>query len=320
MDKKLIVVLGPTATGKTALSLELASALDGEIISGDSMQVYRGMDIGTAKIRPGQARINGKEIPHHLIDILDPDQEYSVAHFKLMAEALIREINDRGKTPVITGGTGLYINSLCGGYLFLPDSGKAKDFREEKERELAASGTEELHKQLREIDAEAARRIHPHDTYRVIRALEVHHLTGQTMTAIRERGQSLPPVSGGVLLCGLIMERDMLYQRINERVEGMMKEGFVEEVEGLLARGWRRELRSMRALGYRHIAAFLAGEMTKAQAVEEMKRDTRHFAKRQLTWFLRDKRIKWFDAGKHSTLRDLKEAVLKEARDVLWEE
>ncbi|MCL2678441.1 MAG: tRNA (adenosine(37)-N6)-dimethylallyltransferase MiaA, partial [Clostridiales bacterium] len=290
MQKNLIVVLGPTATGKTALSLELASALDGEIISGDSMQIYRGMDIGTAKIRPNETQINGRTIPHHLIDILDPDQEYSVAGFKLMAETLINEIKNRGKTPIITGGTGLYIQSLCGGYLFPPDSGKAREFRTQKERELAEAGeagTEELHKRLRLIDAEAARKIHPHDTYRVIRALEVFHLTGQTISAIRERGQSLPPAPGKIFLCGLIMERDMLYRRINERVEGMIREGFIEEVQGLLAQGWRRELRSMRALGYRHIAAFLAGETSKEQAIEDMKRDTRRFAKRQLTWFLR---------------------------------
>lgn len=287
---KLIIILGPTASGKTDLSLDIAQALDGEIISGDSMQVYRGMDIGTAKLPLDQRR----GIPHHLIDIIDPDQPYSVADFQTMTQTLVREIHARGRMPIVAGGTGLYIWSLIHPYLFGPQEGAQDAFRAQKRAELAQKGSQELYQELQTLDPAAAAKIHPNDSHRLVRALEVYHSYGKRISDIQAESQRLEPPPYDLLLIGLHMERQCLYQRINQRAEQMVQAGLVEEVRGLLENGYSRALPSMQGLGYRQMAAYLAGEWTLPQALERLQTDTRRFAKRQITWFKREPRIQWF--------------------------
>lgn len=292
MKPKLIVILGPTAVGKTALSVELAAAVDGEIISGDSMQFYRYMDIGTAKIRPEEmVSRSGKLIPHHLIDIINPDEPFSVADFQKAATELVLDINKRGKTAILAGGTGLYVSALIDGYTFGKNDGEDPEFRRLKKQQLEAEGGEALLKELAAIDPEAAARISPSDGKRIIRALEVYHLSGKTIT---EQSAKQPP-DWDIVLIGLTRERGQLYDRINQRVLIMLEDGFEEEVKNLLAMGYGRDLKPMQGLGYKQLCMYLAGEITYDEAVYLIQRDTRHFAKRQLTWWRRDCRVNWFD-------------------------
>lgn len=289
---KLLVLLGPTAIGKTALSLEIASHFGAEIISGDSMQVYRGMDIGTAKIRPEEMR----GIPHHLIDIHEPEEPYSVAEFQEQAGALIQEIGNRGKLPFIVGGTGLYIESLCYGFQF--SAAPADEaFRAEQEAYAEMHGAQALHDRLAAVDPDSARRLHPNDRRRIIRALEIQHLTKTTLSESLASQEKQSPYD--LLLIGLTMDRQMLYNRIEDRIDDMLAAGLVAEVEELLRRGCHRGLVSMQGLGYKEIAAYLEGEMTYEEAVTLLKRDTRRFAKRQLSWFRHMKDIRWVDVGGH---------------------
>jgi tRNA dimethylallyltransferase len=286
----LLVLLGPTAVGKTRLSLDLAKAWQAEIISGDSMQVYKGMDIGTAKIPPSEQ----EGIPHHLIDIRKPDEPYSAADFQAEAGAAIAAIGGRGKLPFIVGGTGLYIESLCYRYQFA-DNGSDEAFRMEQEQFAAEQGAEALHLRLAAIDPQAAARLHPNDMRRVIRALEVHHLTGQTFSEQQAGQTKESPYE--LCLVGLTMERAELYRRIEQRIDLMMEQGLVDEVRLLLEREMPPHAVAMQGLGYKEIAAYLRGECTLAAAVELLKRDTRRFAKRQLSWFRHMKDIHWIDMG-----------------------
>lgn len=285
---KLLVLIGPTAVGKTKLSLDLAKEFQCEIISGDSMQVYRQMDIGTAKL-PMRQR---EGIPHHLMDILDPDEPYSVADFQLQCRTLIDEITNRNHTPFIVGGTGLYVESVCYGFEF-SDHGADDEFRQEMVEFAAAHGNEALLERLREVDPESAERLHANDQRRVIRALEVYHLTGEPLSNQLARQKKESPFE--LCIIGLTMDRQMLYKRIEARVDMMMEEGLVEEVRQLLAQGYSRNLVSMQGLGYKEIAAYVEGEMSLDAAVELLKRDTRRFAKRQLSWFRHMKDIHWVD-------------------------
>lgn len=284
----MLVLLGPTAVGKTRLSLELAEALGAEIISGDSMQVYRGMDIGTAKIAP--AEMNG--IPHHLIDIHDPQEAYSVAEFQEQGARLIEEISGRGKLPFIVGGTGLYIESLCYGFRF-SEAVADEAFRSEQEAYAEAHGAEALHARLVAVDPASAERLHPNDRRRIIRALEIHHQTNVPLSASLAGQKKESPYD--LCLIGLTMDRQILYKRIEDRIDQMLAEGLVAEVQGLLEKGYGRSLVSMQGLGYKEIAAYLEGETTLAEAVVLLKRDTRRFAKRQLSWFRHMKEIQWVD-------------------------
>lgn len=286
----LLVLVGPTAVGKTGLSISIAKAWNCEILSGDSMQVYKGMDIGTAKIRPEE--MGG--IPHHSIDIVRPDQTFNAADFQRMARPLIADIASRGKLPFIVGGTGLYIESLIYGYEF-SEGGADEAFRREQQAVLAAHGEQALHDRLREIDPLTADRLHPNDHRRVIRALEVAHLTGipQSEHLAHQRRES--PYR--LCLLGLAMERERLYRRIEERIDEMLAGGLVAEVAGLLAAGYGRELPAMQGLGYKEIFAHLAGELTLAEAVALLKRNTRRFAKRQLSWFRHMSEITWIEAN-----------------------
>jgi tRNA dimethylallyltransferase len=290
LKRKLLVLLGPTAVGKTRLSLELAAAYDAEIISGDSMQVYRGMDIGTAKITPEEMQ----GIPHHLIDIHDPDFPFSAAEFQEQGRRVIEEISDRGKLPFIVGGTGLYIESLCYGFRF-SEAVADEAFRKEQDEYADKHGALALHARLEAVDPVSAARLHPNDRRRIIRALEIYHQTDQTLSSSHAGQKKESPYD--LCLVGLTMDRKILYKRIEDRIDQMLAEGLVEEVRGLLERGYGRGLVSMQGLGYKEIAAYLAGEMTYEEAVILLKRDTRRFAKRQLSWFRHMNEIEWIDVG-----------------------
>ncbi|NQX48956.1 tRNA (adenosine(37)-N6)-dimethylallyltransferase MiaA [Paenibacillus tritici] len=286
--RKVLVLLGPTAVGKTRLSLELAEAHGAEIISGDSMQVYRGMDIGTAKITPAEM----KGIPHHLIDIHDPQDAYSTAEFQEQGARLIEEISSRGKLPFIVGGTGLYIESLCYGFRF-SEAVADEAFRSEQEAYAEEHGAEALHARLAAVDPASAERLHPNDRRRIIRALEIQHQTNVPLSASLAAQNKESPYD--LCLIGLTMDRKILYKRIEDRIDQMLAEGLVAEVQRLLEHGYGRSLVSMQGLGYKEIAAYLEGETTLEEAVVLLKRDTRRFAKRQLSWFRHMKEIQWVD-------------------------
>lgn len=286
--RPLLVLVGPTAVGKTKLSLQLAKHVDAEIISGDSMQVYRYMDIGTAKLPVSQQ----EGIVHHMMDIHEPDEPFSVAEFQDRCTALIEEIDDRGKIPFIVGGTGLYVESVCYGFEFNQE-GSDEAFRMEMAAFAEQHGNEALHERLKLVDPDSADRLHPNDVRRVIRALEIYHLTGIKMSD-QLAGQKREP-KYNLCMIGLTMDRQLLYNRIEDRIDLMLEEGLVQEVEQLLERGYSRQMTSMQGLGYKEIAAYLEGEMSYEAAVQLLKRDTRRFAKRQLSWFRHMKDIHWID-------------------------
>lgn len=285
---KVLVLVGPTAVGKTKLSIEIAKQFNCEIISGDSMQVYRHMDIGTAKITPEEMQ----GVPHHLINIHDPDHAYSAAEFQQQCRTLIEDIHKRGKLPFIVGGTGLYVESVCYGFEFT-DVGADEAFRAEQAAYAAEYGPEALLERLRQVDPVSADRLHANDQRRIIRALEIYHLTGEPLSAKLEGQTKQSPYD--LCLIGLTMDRQMLYNRIEERIDVMLQQGLVEEVSSLLERGYGPELVSMQGLGYKEIITFLQGEGTLEEAVTLLKRDTRRFAKRQLSWFRHMKEIVWVD-------------------------
>lgn len=285
---KLLVLLGPTAVGKTKLSLEIAQRYNCEIISGDSMQVYRGMDIGTAKASQAEQQL----VPHHLIDIHDPSYPFSAAEFQERVKALIQDIHSRGKLPFIVGGTGLYIESVCYDYQFT-DVSMDEAFRQAQEEYADTHGEEALHDKLRVIDPESADRLHANDRRRVIRALEIFYMSGQTMTAHLASQKKESPYE--LCIIGLSMDRALLYKRIEERIDAMVQEGLVEEVQGLLDAGCPKQAISMQALGYKEIVSYLEHELSFEEAVTLLKRDTRRFAKRQLSWFRHMKDIDWVD-------------------------
>ncbi|MDN3014660.1 tRNA (adenosine(37)-N6)-dimethylallyltransferase MiaA [Paenibacillus sp. BSR1-1] len=285
--QKLLVIIGPTAVGKTKLSIEMAKQFNGEIISGDSMQIYRGMNIGTAKIT--QEEMEG--IPHHLIDIKEPNENFSVAEFQSLVRAKIEEIAKMGKLPIIAGGTGLYIQSVIYDYQFSDVSGD-EQFRQQLEQRSKEIGNEALYKELCEVDPESAAQIHPNNVRRVIRALEIYHLTGKTMQEFQRTQE--PDLMYDTALVGLTMERDMLYERINARVDLMMEQGLFDEVKSLYHQDLR-DCQSIQAIGYKEIYDYLDGKVSLDDAVETLKQNSRRYAKRQLTWFRNKMDVKWFD-------------------------
>jgi len=311
MPPPLVVIVGPTAVGKTAVSIRLAKKIDGEIISGDSMQVYRLMNIGTAK--PAEQEKEG--IPHYMLDLLDPDEEFSVALFQQKVTGYISDILDRGKMPVLVGGTGLYVRSVIDHYDFSP-AGIDHDYREQLLQQAETHGKEFLHEKLREVDPEAADRLHPNDTRRIIRALEVYRQTGQPITSFQYRDDKLPP-KYRLGYFGLTMDRDHLYKRIEQRVEQMIGAGLVEEVQVLLEQGYRPDLISMQGLGYKEITGYLQGQYSFDEAIELLKRNTRRFAKRQLTWFRRDPRIKWLNVENHHSPSEIASEITKQVEGLL---
>ncbi len=284
MKEKVAVILGPTATGKSHCAIEVAKRLNGEIISGDSMYVYRGMDIGTAKPTAEELA----EVPHHMVDILPADAEFNVVDFKERAEQLIKEINARGKLPIIAGGTGLYIKALLEGYAFNSVDANV-EMREELERLAKEQGNEALHAKLEALDAEAAARLHVNDTRRVIRAIETA-LQGE---AVNQYGAEEMPFDAVVF--GLNMERSVLYDRINRRVDIMLEQGLEAEVRRLLAEGVPLDCQSMKSIGYRQMLWYINGEMDYTTAVDKLKQATRNFAKRQVTFYKRMPYIEWFE-------------------------
>lgn len=290
MQKKpLLVITGPTASGKTDLAIQAALRLNGEIVSADSMQIYRYMDIGTAK--PAIEERRG--IPHHMIDIVNPDDKYNAALFQRQASKVIHSISERGKLPILVGGTGLYINSIIYPMSFT-DAMEDQEYRWQLKKILKKRGALYLHEFLRQVDPITAGRLHPNDTRRIIRALEVYHLTGKTMEEYRQDFRRMEPTYN-LMLYGLNPDRQKLYERINARAEKMLQSGLIQEVQNLLNMGYSKNLVSMQGLGYKEIVSYLRGLATLEEATEILKRDTRRFAKRQLTWFRREERIGWLD-------------------------
>ncbi len=289
MKRPMIILAGPTAVGKTAASIRLAKAVGGEIISADSMQVYRHMDIGSAKIRPEEM----EGVPHYLVDVLEPEEDFNVVRFQQMAKAAAEEIYSRGRIPIAAGGTGFYIQALLYDIDFTENDGDSS-FRRELEKTAEEKGGEYLHALLQEADPEAALQIHPHNIKRMIRALEFHHQTGGKISEHNEtEREKESPYNFAYFV--LTDDRSCLYDRIDRRVDLMMEEGLLDEVRFLKERGVRRDSTAMQGLGYKELYAFLDGEYPLEEAVRIIKRDTRHFAKRQLTWFKRERDVIWAD-------------------------
>ena len=289
MSNKIIVIVGPTAVGKTYVSVELAKKLNTEIISADSMQIYKGMDIGTAKVSNQEKQ----GIIHHMIDLINPDENYSVSDFKNDAENIIDNMLSNNIIPVIVGGSGLYVNSL----IYDLDFGKAKStdkLRNYYTYYYEEHGEDALYEKLKKIDPESAEKIHKNNVKRVIRALEVYDITGKKFselnTDIRKQSNKYE-----CILVGLSMDRKILYDRINQRVDEMIADGLVDEVKTLIDTGYEKNLVSMQAIGYKEIIEYLEGNTTLEDAVHILKRNTRRFAKRQYTWFLKDNNVKWFE-------------------------
>ena len=289
MKRPMIILAGPTAVGKTAASIRLAKAVGGEIISADSMQVYRHMDIGSAKIRPEEM----EGVPHYLVDVLEPEEDFNVVRFQQMAKAAAEEIYARGRIPIAAGGTGFYIQALLYDIDFTENDGDSS-FRRKLEKTAEEKGGEYLHSLLQEADPEAALQIHPHNIKRMIRALEFHHQTGGKISEHNEtEREKESPYNFAYFV--LTDDRSRLYDRIDRRVDLMMEEGLLDEVRFLKERGVRRDSTAMQGLGYKELYAFLDEEYPLEEAVRIIKRDTRHFAKRQLTWFKRERDVIWAD-------------------------
>lgn len=285
---KLAALVGPTSVGKTQLSISLAQKLKGEIISCDSMQVYQGMNIGTAKASPAERSM----VPHHLIDIVKPDVVFTVADYQKLAQQEIRSITERGNIPILVGGTGLYYQAVVDDFDFFPIESK-EAVRCKWEQAYLENGIDYLYEQVLLVDREYALKIGPNDKKRMIRALEVYDLTGQAFSDFQTRNRfayNLSPV-------GLFLERDPLYTRIEERVDKMIADGLVEEVAELRENGYDLSLNSMKALGYKQIYCYLEGMITWQDTLQDIKRETRRYAKRQYTWFNKDKRIQWINVA-----------------------
>lgn len=287
MKEKVVVIVGPTAVGKTKLSVELAKRLNGEVISGDSMQIYKGMDIGTAKITKEEM----ENIPHHLIDIKDPTESFSVAEFQELVQSLITKINHRGKIPILVGGTGLYINAVLQNYNFA-NVASDESYRLQLEKFVEENGPIALHEKLKDIDPKSYEEIHPNNYRRTIRALEVYHVTKQPISEYQNLQDEESPYD--YVMIGLTMERDKLYERINQRVDLMLEQGLLEEVKSLYDRGIKN-CQSVQAIGYKELYDYLDGVVTLEEAIEKLKQNSRRYAKRQFTWFRNKSNAIWFD-------------------------
>ncbi|MEA4882253.1 MAG: tRNA (adenosine(37)-N6)-dimethylallyltransferase MiaA [Clostridia bacterium] len=299
----LITIVGPTAVGKSAVGLALAPKLRGEIISADSMQVYRGMDIGTAKPTPAEQGC----VKHRLIDVADPNELFCVARYQELARAAIREIWSEGRMPIMVGGTGLYVDATVRGFLF-PDEGRNEQIRAKLEQEAAAVGNAVLYSRLSEVDPAAAARIHPNDLRRMVRALEVYEVTGTPITELQRlhEGES----EFDVRQFGLRMNRDLLNERIDARVDDMIDAGLLDEVRALVARGCEERFTALQAIGYKELAAFLDGREGLDEAVETVKSETRKYAKRQMTWFRKNRDIHWLDVDGSSCPNEIADEII----------
>lgn len=286
--KPLVILTGPTAVGKTAVSIDFARAIGGEIISADSMQVYRGMDIGSAKITPAEM----KGVPHHLLDIREPEESFNVMEFQRLAREAITEIYGRARIPVLTGGTGFYIQSVLYDIAFTEETDDS--IRKELERQAAEKGAAYLHRRLSEVDPVTAEKVHANNIKRVVRALEFYYLNGYPLS---EHNETEHRKKSPYLFRYYVLNepRDILYHRIEKRVDRMLEEGLVAEVAALKQRGCTRDMVSMQGLGYKEILDYLDGKCSLEEAADTIKKETRHFAKRQLTWFRREKEVTWID-------------------------
>ena len=307
MSKKIVVICGPTASGKTALSIALAKAFDGEVVSADSMQIYRRMDIGTAK--PTREEMDG--VPHHMLDVAQPGEAYSVSRYVEEATACVEDILSRGKLPIICGGTGLYIDGLIRGTDYQP-AGTDNGIREQLEGEWEEQGAEKMMARLAAVDPDSAARLHLSDKRRILRALEVYLATGETITVHNARTKAIPPRYEAVMI-GLNTEpRQILYDRIDRRVGVMLEQGLLQEVQSLLEDGLL-EGTAAQAIGYKELLAYFRGEMTLEAAADLIRQKSRNYAKRQLTWFRRDERVKWIVYN----APEAAQAVLQEATEYL---
>ena len=287
----LVAIVGPTGVGKSRLALQLARAFHGEIVSADSRQVYRHMDIGTAKSGPEELAI----VPHHLISIVNPDQDFSLAQYQTLAYRTIRDIQQRDKLPFLVGGSGLYVWAVLEGWK-IPPVPPDPEFRQNLEKRAANSGPNELYQELMKVDPAAAQKIDPHNTRRVIRALEVHRKTSTSFSQLQAK--ETPPFN--IFIIGLTADRAELYRRIDLRVDEMIEQGLVAEVEKLVNMGYDFNLPAMSGIGYKQIGLFLKGELTLATAIQQIKFETHRFVRHQYTWFrLKDDRIHWFDIKSH---------------------
>ncbi|HJC83850.1 MAG TPA: tRNA (adenosine(37)-N6)-dimethylallyltransferase MiaA [Candidatus Anaerostipes avicola] len=302
--KPMVVLTGPTAVGKTELSIRLAQKLDGEIISADSMQIYQKMDIGTAKIR--KEEMDG--IPHHLIDVLDPSEEFNVARFQEMAKEALAGIYRRERIPLIVGGTGFYIQGLLYDIDFTKEEQDFR-YRENLQKKAKEEGAQAIHKMLQAVDPASAQKIHPNNIKRVIRALEFYHLNGRKISEHNEQeSRKESPYRFAYFV--LNQNRTTLYERINHRVDLMLEAGLVEEVRRLKEAGYGKNLVSMQGIGYKEVLDYLDGKMTLEETADQIKKDTRHFAKRQLTWFGREKEVIMIDKDKYETEEEILEHML----------
>jgi tRNA dimethylallyltransferase len=293
MRPKIVIVLGPTAVGKSEVALHLAKSLNGEIVNADSQQVYRLMDIGTGK--PSKA--DRERIRHHLVDIVAPNEEFNAALFRRLATESIRQIHARGRNVIVCGGTGLYLKALTRGLFEGP--GQDPEVRQALEQEITANGVASLYQRLERIDPTVGSSIHPNDRQRIVRALEVYRLTGRPLSEWqKEHGFQENPFE--IFKIGLLRERAELYNFINLRCERMIEEGLLEEIRGLVERGFDLDLKPLRSVGYRQMGQVLRATQSMNDAIEEMKQETRHLAKRQLTWFRRDDEIRWFHPEEQS--------------------
>ena len=304
MKKNLFILAGPTAVGKTDISIKIAQKLNGEIISADSMQIYKYMDVGSAKVTSGEM----KGIPHHMIDIVEPDQSFNVSEYKKLAEEKIGEIYSRNRLPMVVGGTGLYINSLICSYDFT-EAETDQEYRSYLMALAESKGKGYVHGMLKDVDCGSYERLYPNDLKRVIRALEVYKLTGVTITEYNsKRREYVSPYNLEYYV--LTMDRAALYNRINLRVDLMIKNGLIEEVESLKGRGYNDGMQSMKGIGYKEILYYLDGKITLEEAVELIKKGSRNYAKRQLTWFRKDLRVRWINKDQFESDDEVAEYII----------
>ena len=301
---RTITVCGPTASGKTGLGVELALRLDGEIISADSMQIYKGMDIATAVVKSEET----KGVPHHMISFLDVDESYSVSDYVKRAKSIIFDISLRGKVPIIVGGTGLYIDTLVNNINFLENSNNSK-VRENLKERLENEGIEKLYTELCEIDFSAAEKIHPNNSVKVLRALEIYYSSGKTLSEQNDLSKNEESPFNNIFICLSARERDFLYERINKRVDTMLEEGLVEEAKKYFLKNSGST--SSQAIGYKELKPYIDDELPLDECVENLKRATRRYAKRQLTWFRRNEKMNWFYIDDYNDVSELADEVMK---------
>jgi tRNA dimethylallyltransferase len=308
MNSSVLVLVGPTASGKTALSIILAEMLGGEIISADSRQIYRYLDIGTAKPPPTEL----KHITHHFINILNPDQYYNAGEYGTQARAKIEELLNNDKQPILVGGSGLYVRAVIDGFFEGP--GKNSEIREQLEKEARTLGSQKLFERLKRIDPVSAAKMDATKVRRVVRALEVYYATGKSISDLHSIQEIKVPFNS--IQFGLEWERNMLYHRIERRVDEMMENGLIEEVRGLFGKGYSRNANALNTVGYKEAFDFIDGKITKEEMIRLIKQNTRHFAKRQMTWFRADKRIKWISVNDKTDWNEITEYIQKEFKSL----